>query len=531
MKTDVMRRAEPWLGWLGAFLVFIWGLSVLPGLGVGWDEHVHATYGEMVLKTFQTGGADQRNETYKDLMFYGPWVDTLAAALYGGEGHRDYHTRHLVALVFMALTLPAVYAMGRAAGGWPAGLAAMLAMALMPRYLGQGLFNTKDIPFACLFAWSLAWVWAGRGTTWRLDARGALGLGVLAGACMGIRVGGLLIFIVLGAAAGIAWARAFLSAARWPRGTAPALGWWAAAFAIAYLLMVACWPWSWHHPLSRPLEAMQRFSTFHHESWLAFEGKIVFSQRLPLDYLPAHLLLGTPLPWLALAALGLGASLVPRPGRRGVVQLGTWVWLVLPLVYVLLTRPTMYGAGRQFFFITPVLAVAAGLGFRVLWESFPRRPAWLLAGLGLCTAFAGWETFRLHPYEHTYYNAFAGPRATLPARFETDDWALSCREAAQWLNQRQAERPGRSLRVLVGANEYGMPCLRAFLNPRTQTREHLLPVFDAYDIAAENRVLPESVDYFVTLSDPGGMLVFRDMPIVHEVKSAGAVLCVIRGHE
>src|SRR5262245_27108604 len=130
-----LRGLEPWFGWIAALILFCWGLTVLPGIGVGWDEHVHATYGEMVLKCFQSGGADTRNESYKDLMFYGPWVDTLAAVLYGGEGHRNYQVRHLVALAFTALTLPAVYALARAAGAWPAGVAAVLAMVLMPRFL------------------------------------------------------------------------------------------------------------------------------------------------------------------------------------------------------------------------------------------------------------------------------------------------------------------------------------------------------------------------------------------------------------
>ena len=540
-------QGKAWIGWLGALVVFAWGLAVLPGIGVGFDENVHATYGELVLKGYQTGGRDTRNVEYKDLMFYGPWVDALAAAFYGGEdGQRSYPLRHALALAFTALTLPAAFYLGRAAtGGWPGGLAAMVAMALMPRYLGHGMFNTKDVPFACLFAWSLAWVWGIRGQLWRLGWREAVGLGGLAGLCMGVRVGGLLVFVILGAAAGIAWTRETmalgkLEAAR-VRETAVALGWWALAFGIAYTLMVSVWPWAWSSPFSRPMEAMDRFSSFRHQSWLAFDGKVVFSRNVPLTYLPVHLLLGTPVAWLALGALGAGAGLaacwrkpIAAEGRQDprteATVLGVLVWLVLPLIYVFLTRPTLYGAGRQFFFMAPAIAVAGGMGFGLLWRLFPKHQTRVLAIFGIGALWAGWGTFRLHPYEYTYYNEFAGPRATLPERFEMDDWALSYREAALWLNEQQARLPGRPLKIQVAANDYSMPCLLTFLDPRIHAEPLVYASYGRVDEASKFPRLPADVDYYVTFNDPNGFRMYPKTPIVHTVSSQGAALCLIRAN-
>lgn len=538
-KAD--RRAGI-LAWLAALALFVLGLTLLPGLGIGWDDRVHATYGEMVLKFFQSGGADQRHAGYLDLMLYGPWVDMLAAVLYGGEGQRDYAVRHGVAMFFAALTLPAAYYLGRAGAGWRGGLAALVALALMPRFMGHGMFNTKDIPFACFFAWSFAWVWGLRGTSWRLDWRGALGLGVFAGLAMGIRVGGLLVFVILGVAAGIAWLHE-LAMDRWKpsparlRETGVALGWWVVAFVIAYGMMIAVWPWTWDAPLERPLQALRDFSSFHHRVWIFYEGKVIDSTRVPLSYLPGHLILGTPEVTLLFIGLGLGALLAGI--RRAFtlstplspVALGTLTWLFFPLLYVMFTGPTLYGSARQFLFIIPSLAVLAGIGMAHLW-SWTRtgRPVVIclvLIGIGSTLA----AIFSLHPYQYTYYNAWAGPRETLHERYELEDWAFSFREAAEWLNQRQVERPERPLRVLAKMSEYSLPCLISYLDPLVQARPYLFPSFDRTDMAAQNPYLPEGVDYYVTVTGPEGNRMFPGSPVVHRIKAGGATICIIRGQE
>jgi hypothetical protein len=41
----------------------------------------------------------------------------------------------------------------------------------------------------------------------------------------------------------------------------------------------------------------------------------------------------------------------------------------------------------------------------------------------------------LHPYEYIYYNSFVGGVSGAEGRFETDYWAISFREAAEYVNE------------------------------------------------------------------------------------------------
>jgi hypothetical protein len=118
-------------------------------------------------------------------------------------------------------------------------------------------------------------------------------------------------------------------------------------------------------------------------------------------YFPAAMLVKTPLPLLAAAALGAW-SLRAQPRRE-------WAWLLLPPALYLgaaLTSKTQIGY-RHILPLYPFLAVLAGLGGGWLWTRG-------VQGRGAAAALSLWLALsvgRAHPHHLAYFNELAGGRA------------------------------------------------------------------------------------------------------------------------
>jgi hypothetical protein len=104
----------------------------------------------------------------------------------------------------------------------------------------------------------------------------------------------------------------------------------------------------------------------------------------------------------------------------------------------------MYNGIRHFVFVLPPLAVLGGLAAISLIDiaarrlRFPPVAAALLLVVGAAMPIAG--MVRLHPYEYTDFNWFAGGVARARDRYMLDYWGLSFKQASQALLARLAER-------------------------------------------------------------------------------------------
>ncbi len=210
------------------------------------------------------------------------------------------------------------------------------------------------------------------------------------------------------------------------------LGWFAAYAGIAIMAMFVSWPYLWESPLRNFISTLTFMADNPTDLRVLFYGEIYRADNLPLRYLPSLLLFTLTEPVWPLAFLG-GIVALFRSFRKQLdwkTLLPTLLWFILPLVYVLVSRPTMYDGFRHFMFIVPPLFILTGLAVDALFEKF--SSAWLripVLGLLLLPGILAYN--QLHPYEYTYYNQFAGGTRQAAARFETDYWLTCYKEAME----------------------------------------------------------------------------------------------------
>jgi hypothetical protein len=213
--------------------------------------------------------------------------------------------------------------------------------------------------------------------------------------------------------------------------------WWFVPYGlIALLAMYVSWPYLWAHPVQNFLGTLSFMANNPTELRVLFYGQLYRADELPLRYLPAIMLftLTEPVWPLALAGLIVGAVRAWKRDIEWKSLLVTFLWLAIPMIYVLWKRPPLYDGFRHFMFIIPPLFVLAGLAVDALMKWF--KNAWLNAALILALLLPALiADVRLHPYEYTYYNQFVGGTGQAAYDFETDYWQTCYRDAVQKFNE------------------------------------------------------------------------------------------------
>jgi hypothetical protein len=394
----------------------------------------------------------------------------------------------------------------------------------MPRFYGHAFINSKDIPFACCFVWSMGGLMAltMEPRSWRRVVFAGLALGLT----LCVRPGGLPLLLILYAclmAFGI-WSRGEIGAKALVR---PALAS-VVVWLIAWGGMVSLWPWAHEAPLINPIAAINAALSFPATFPVLFDGRVTMSDALPRYYLAKYLVITTPPMMLLLSMIGLLASISwQRRGRstpETLLASALQLWLIAPLAIIAIGRPNVYDGIRHVLFVLPALALFAGWGAAWLAEALPKsgRRRVVSVVLGLALALPAFHLVRLHPYQMTYFNFLVGGLEGANGRYETDYWLLSYREAMEWVNDRAGEQQDGTLQVVVAVDQYSYECAAAFAAPGV--RIELMP-----QVPTE-RQLPSAYDYSIATTRYGLHGAFPESPIVHRVERAGGVFSVIRGH-
>ena len=248
-------------------------LLTVDDFGVSWDEAVQARYAELVVHYFASGGEDKSCNEYLDLKIYGPTVDLAAALLYAELPEYKIVIRHALTAILALLTVPALFRFGRLLGDPWIGVLGAVGLLMTPRFFGHAFVNSKDIPFACLFAWSMLAITSllANGTyRWREVS----GCGLAMGLTVSIRPGGwvllTLLFVVAVLFSDFVVHRGAASRPR-ERSVLKLLS----IFAIAWIVMVIPWPWAHENVFAHPIRAMQIANSFSAVIPVLFEGDVL----------------------------------------------------------------------------------------------------------------------------------------------------------------------------------------------------------------------------------------------------------------
>ncbi|MDE2378483.1 hypothetical protein, partial [Bradyrhizobium sp.] len=318
------------------------------------------------------------------------------------------------------------------------GLLAALSLTLCGPWSGAMFNHTKDIPFAAAMMGAML---ALIRITRRMSSPSwvdVLTLGLFTGAALGLRILGLLIVIYIGFA--------IILCLPWSEGPAqrrraalaaglrllPAL-------ALAYLVMIATWPWSALSPMN-PIRGLIAFSDYHYPIRTYFAGRIYEMSDVPRVFVPVYILIRVPLVMLAGAAMAVAAALLRLRGkvsqlRKDVALLSLSV--IFPLACEVVFHGPAFTGMRHFLFVLPPLAVLAGIGLDRLLAAVELRRriagSCVAAAISACLMWDASVLYRLHPYENLYYNQLVGGLPGAFRRYDLDYWFSSMPEAIRRL--------------------------------------------------------------------------------------------------
>jgi len=427
-------------------------LATFLDYGISTDDGVQHRMGRRLLRWYASLGNEPRvTEDDVDNAKYGGLAEMVAELVVRASPLETYASRRLANVGFAFVALLAVLRIARRLDGPRGAFLALLSLALSPAFYGNAFFNSKDIPFAALYALAVSGILAcdaWPGTSWGRS----LGAGALIGLVAAVRVGGLVLFGL----ALVLWLATLLlqgAAGRpaWPsrRALLRLLAAWAAALVVGWTVMVALWPWAMQDPLRNPFRAAARFSHFWAEMLIYYDGQLLPAGQVSRFYLPNWFALTLPEHTLVAAGLGVvGLVLLVRvrplglDARRQLLQAG-WLASIPALVVagVVARGMPLYDGMRHFLFLVPLLAVLAGVSVSVFLRSPAGRPAKVagvavLAAASLVTLV---DMVRLHPYQSVYFNRlWAGGMKAGVDRYEGDYWCLSYKEGCEWLLRRYA---------------------------------------------------------------------------------------------
>ncbi len=435
---------------LCGFLLFV--LATFRDYGITLDEWVNQQSGQLVLKLYTTFGADRRALAFDDLYYYGPWYQVVVAWAGTHLPFAAFEVRHLVGGLTGVATATATWLLGRQALGATGGLISLIFLLSTGYFVGNAFNNPIDTPFMLVMTLSLVAI----NSYWRHSDRPAHGRAILIGMSVGLafatRIGGMLFLLnlVIG--------QALLLILRSRGGQQGAgVGRILGRLIIDDLLIgittfsttYALWPWLWGDPLAHLSEAAVHFSHMPLEFQFPMFGLRLTTTDLPLWYVPANLAVRLP------EAIVLGVLVLPFAfvvayvtGRSGneeaarlwdedpplvLIRLNVGLGWLLPILVVLLTRPTLYDGFRHLLFILPPLTVTAAGGWLLVYRYWPRLGLVIGVLVGISLTLAISTLWRLHPYEYVYFNRFVGGPRGAAGRFELDYWGASLQETVRQL--------------------------------------------------------------------------------------------------
>ncbi|HEX5231727.1 MAG TPA: glycosyltransferase family 39 protein, partial [Bradyrhizobium sp.] len=238
------------------------------------DEPVQHHYGELILRYYASGFRDLSVFNFENLYLYGGLFDIVAVGLSHPLPIEPYALRHILCALIGVGGIGAAALTARLIAGPRAGFIAAIALSVCGTWYGTMFNHTKDVPFAAAMMGAILFLIRIAHSLPKPRAGHVVAFGLLAGAALGMRSLGLLLFIYAGLAiilylprpwlgrAGAHWRFVLESSLRMLPG-----------LLLAYVLMLLAWPWAALAPLN-PIRGLLAFSQFHYDIQTVLDGTV-----------------------------------------------------------------------------------------------------------------------------------------------------------------------------------------------------------------------------------------------------------------
>ena len=477
-QSPVMVWLSQWPSWWSSseaphLKKIFWGLAGLglvlmiwigQGTGINGDDRMQNEYEQALITWYSSGGEDTTalNLPKTKMHYYGGFFEVISGSTnrllgYDSPDQDGYHrVRHFwnslfgwTAILFAALIAGAL-------AGWEAAIIGFILLFLSPRFLGHGVMNPKDIPFAAGYIMSLYfildWMKAMPKPSWKTLAGLSVGLGM----ALGVRSGGLILFAIFGLFAilhfistkspsGITKAATFKKYLKF--GFIPLLA--------GLIITLIFWPYAMLAPFKNISASLSELSNYGVNIRLLFNGDMVFAQSLPMDYLPRWVLttipLFVPLGWIL--ALVYMSGMFRTYGTIPMLMLG--FAFLFPFFYVIYQGSTLYDGWRHMIFPFTAGSVLATLGIVHVVQRYSTirwvKPV-ILGVVGLM-ALDPLAFIVKNPFlSYVYFSPLQGGVNGALGEYETDYWGLSVKQGIEWMESEGIIKEGMENEITIASN-------------------------------------------------------------------------------
>lgn len=457
----------------GIVALFTFFLAMKTGINA--DEDFQVNYSEALVKWYASAGQIQATKPENadiatgfvhrnaPMYYYGGLYEVVAGATNHALGFKAddlayQDIRHIWVAIFGLLAMLFTALAAREVAGWKASFIALGLMALSPYFIGNAVMNPKDIPFCAGFAMAIYFmiVYFREMPAPRKSTLLGLTLGFMV--ALGMRAGGILLIAYFGLFTIVHILRNYnISKFFANRG----LLWSYVRTALVVIILgyfgaLLFWPYGLISPLKNPFTALKEFEHLSQGIKVLFEGKNIFSDKAPNNYIPQSIFVTTPL----IISLGfvLGLLFCWRLFKR---FNPTAVFIALfssifPVIYVIYKDSNMYNNWRHLLFIYPGIILTATLFFAYVYDFLAAKNKnfayGLLAFLGLGMAAPMYHILKNTSIPYIYYNEAVGGVKGAFGSYEMDYWGISMREGTEYLEKQGAFNQNTGKPVVVATN-------------------------------------------------------------------------------
>jgi len=441
-------------------LIAVYGVVVLmtfSSYGITTDEPLHVAYGEHIANWYGSLFRDHTVFMASNLWLYGGFFDVVIYVLKHVVPMDVYELRHLVCGLVGVLGVLGAYRIGALLGGPRAGFLAALFLILTPRYYGHVFNNTKDIPFAVGYLWSLYYLVRCVGVLPHLSRSLIWKLGVVLGLTFGIRSSAALLVCYLGLFFLLRYVQVwrFENAeivGDWQRQVWRLLG----VGVVTYATVFPFFPYLHLHPITGLLDSLTAFSKFPEVHYNFYQGQYIASHALPWHYIPQWLLITVPEFVMVGLLVGLvcvvwNLSFAWLQSVKG-LQIGVLVFAgVFPIVFGVVSHTPLLNGIRHLTFVIPPLVVVSALGvseaIRLLRQVWVLRITSAVIGVGMLSVVLDMVT--MHPNQYVYFNRlFGGGLAEAATSYDTDYWNHTYKQGVRWIDEQAKSKVGDTKPVI-----------------------------------------------------------------------------------
>ena len=410
-----------------AFLLI--GLVIFKDYGIHLDEFNNLNYGRRwtdyayaVIKAHSLS-VPLPTDIWKEMdLRHGPafeiFLQVVKDLLRLNDSRDVFLARHLcVFLLFYTGVIFFYFLCRRIFKSWRLALLGSIFLVLSPRIFANAFYDSFDIAFLVFFI-------IGIFTLFRiLDRKTVASVAIHALACailINIRLNGiflpaLTVFLLLFE---IICIRSFLEKCQALRALV-------CFIMIFFVLVIVFNPFLWASPFERFSALIQEVVEFR------------WPYPKPWYWGPLFIAVSTPVLYVVLFLIGIFVAirmLLMYTPKRYLARRNITILCLCFFLPLIVSVGKIYGSWRHLFFIYPIFLIFSLMGVRYVWQRIGSVARLVFLGsltFGLlATVFS---MVRNHPYQNVYFNQFAGDPREIWKRFDLDYFALSTRQALEYV--------------------------------------------------------------------------------------------------